>query len=301
MLEVIKKSIRKGLGNLFGFVLFHLFGKNLLLKKLDETKILSIYFHNPSIEVFEVIINWLVKYDFNIITLKEFQYYFDKKKSKHKRTIFISFDDAWQGNMELINVLKKYKVPITLFVAPKSVIDGQIWLNFVRKRFLELSEDITEGINVKDIKNLSFSRAVILYEAAKKTGGIKRSIMTKSQLLDFAKVASIGSHTVSHPILINCKDNIVLKEFNESERVLKSWGLDANNSLAYPNGSYNENTLTLIGKTSYKYAFTTQPKFIELSKQDSNFEIPRICIPDGYGKYENLARISSVWTKIFKG
>ena len=68
MLEVIKKSIRKGLGNLFGFVLFHLFGKNLLLKKLDETKILSIYFHNPSIEVFEVIINWLVKYDFNIIT-----------------------------------------------------------------------------------------------------------------------------------------------------------------------------------------------------------------------------------------
>ena len=301
MLEVIKKSIRKGLGNLFGFVLFHLFGKHLLLKKLDETKILSIYFHNPSIEVFEVIINWLVKYDFNIITLKELQYTFDKKKSKHKRTVFISFDDAWQGNMELINVLKKYKVPITLFVASKAVIDGQIWLNFVRKRFLELSEDITEGINVKDIKNLSFSRAVILYEAAKKIGGIKRSIMTKSQLLDFAKVASIGSHTVIHPILINCKDNIVLEELNESERVLKSWGLDANNSLAYPNGSYNENTLTLIGKTSYKYAFTTQPEFIELSKQNSNFEIPRICIPDSFGKYENLARISSVWTKIFKG
>jgi peptidoglycan/xylan/chitin deacetylase (PgdA/CDA1 family) len=301
MLEVIKKSIRKGLGNFFGFVFFHLYGKHLLLQKLDETKILSIYFHNPSIEVFEMIIDWLVKHDFHIITLKEFQYTFDKKKCKHKRTVFISFDDAWQGNMELINVLKKYKVPITLFVAPKAIIDGQIWLNYVRKRFLQLSENITEGINVRDIKNLPFSRAVILYEAAKQIGGIKRSIMTKSQLLDFAKVASIGSHTVNHPILINCEDNIVLKEFNESERVLKSWGLDPNNSLAYPNGSYNKNTLILIGKTSYKYAFTTQPQFVELSDQSSNFEIPRICIPDGFGKYENLARMSSVWTKIFKG
>jgi peptidoglycan/xylan/chitin deacetylase (PgdA/CDA1 family) len=262
---------------------------------------LSIYFHDPSVEVFETLIKWLVKHNFDIVTLKEFQYYFDIKKSKHKRTVFISFDDAWQGNMELINVIKKYKVPITLFVAPKSVIDGQIWLNFVRKRFLELSEDITEGINVKDIKNLSFSRAVILYEAAKKTGGIKRSIMTKSQLLDFAKVASIGSHTVNHPILTNCKNDIVLNEFNESERVLKSWNLDPNNSLAYPNGSYNENTITLISTTNYKYAFTTKPEFVELSAQKNNFEIPRICIPDGYGKYENLARMSSVWTKIFKG
>tara|TARA_B110000003_G_scaffold109433_1_gene112035 strand:+ start:6226 stop:7131 length:906 start_codon:yes stop_codon:yes gene_type:complete len=301
MLEVIKKSIRKGLGNFIGFVFFHLYGKHLLLQKLDETKILSIYFHNPSIEVFEMIIDWLVKHDFHIITLKEFQYTFDKKKCKHKRTVFISFDDAWQGNMELINVLKKYKVPITLFVAPKAIIDGQIWLNYVRKRFLQLSENITEGINVRDIKNLPFSRAVILYEAAKQIGGIKRSIMTKSQLLDFAKVASIGSHTVNHPILINCEDNIVLKEFNESERVLKSWGLYPNNSLAYPNGSYNKNTLILIGKTSYKYAFTTQPQFVELSDQISNLEIPRICIPDGFGKYENLARMSSVWTKIFKG
>tara|TARA_B110001450_G_scaffold227631_1_gene227106 strand:- start:1938 stop:2843 length:906 start_codon:yes stop_codon:yes gene_type:complete len=301
MLEVVKKSIRKSLGNLLGFVIFHLFGKYLLFQKLDETKILSIYFHNPSIEVFEVIIKWLVKHDFDIITLREFQYNFDKKKCKHKRTVFVSFDDAWQGNMKLINVLKKYKVPITLFVAPKAIIDGQIWLKFVRNRFLELSEDITEGINVKDIKSLPFSRAVMLYEAAKQIGGIKRSIMTKSQLLDFAKVASIGSHTLSHPILINCEDNIVLKEFNESERVLKSWGLDPNNSLAYPNGSYNENTLTLIGKTSYKYAFTTQPKFVEFSNQSSDFEIPRICIPDGFGKYENLARMSSVWTKIFKG
>jgi len=300
MIEKIRKTIRKSLGNLFGLLLFYLFGKRILLHKLDDTKILSIYFHDPSIEVFEATIKWFVRHNFDVITLKEFQYYFENKKCKHKRTVFISFDDAWLGNLELRNILEKYNVAITLFVAPKAIIDGQIWLNFVRKRFLQLSEDITGGINVEDIKNLPFSRAIKLYEAAKEKGEIQRRIMTKSQLLDFANVVSIGSHTVSHPILINCEDNIVLKEFNESESVLKEWGLDSNNTLAYPNGSYNQNTLELISKTSYKFAFTTKPKFIEFSTQHSNFEIPRICVPDGFGKYENLARISSVWTKIFK-
>ena len=301
MLEVVKKSIRKSLGNLFGLVFFKLLGKNILLHKLDENKILSIYFHDPSVEVFETLIKWLVKHNFDIVTLKEFQYYFDKKRCKHKRTAFISFDDAWIGNLELINVLKKYNVPVTLFVASKSVIDGQIWLNFVRRRFMQLSKEMTNGIKVEDIKNLSFSKANELYEAAKEKGKIQRRIMTKYQLLDFAKFVCIGSHTVNHPILTNCKNDIVLNEFNESERVLKSWDLDPNNSLAYPNGSYNENTITLISTTNYKYAFTTKPEFVELSAQKNNFEIPRICIPDGYGKYENLARMSSVWTKIFKG
>ncbi|WP_296384972.1 polysaccharide deacetylase family protein [Winogradskyella sp.] len=300
MIEIIRKAIRKSLGNLFGLVLFQFFGKRLLLSKLDQNKILSIYFHDPSVEVFETLIKWLVKHNFEIVTLKEFQKYYDKKKCKHKRTAFISFDDAWLGNLELLDVLKKYDVSITLFAAPKSIIDGQIWLNFVRRRFMQLSEEMTDGIKVEDIKFLSFSKAFELYEAAKEKGEIQRRIMTKSQLLDFAKFACIGSHTMNHPILTNCKDDIVLNEFNESERILKNWGLTSNESLAYPNGSYNENTVTLIGKTNYKYAFTTKPKFIEFSSQKNNFEIPRICIPDGFGKYENLARMSSVWTKIFK-
>jgi len=300
MIKIVRTKIRKGLGNFLGLILFQLFGKHELLTKLDENKILSLYFHNPSVKVFEATIKWLIKNDFHIITLNEFQYYFDKKKCNHRRTVFISFDDAWLGNLDLINVLRKLNVPVTLFVAPQSIIDGQIWLEIVRSQFKQLSKDMTDGIKVEDLKSLPFSKTHKLYEASKKKVEIKRRIMTKSQLLDFAKFASIGSHTVNHPILTNCEDSVVLKELNESERILKDWGLDNINSFAYPNGSYNENIINLIGNTNYKYAFTTKPHFIELSTQKNNFEIPRICIPDGFGKYENLARMASAWGKIFK-
>lgn len=300
MIEIIRKRIRKNLGNLFGFVLFQIYGKRQLLSKLGETKVLSIYFHDPSVKVFESIVKWLIEYDFDIITLEQFQDCYDEKKCKNKRTAFISFDDAWLGNLQLVEVLKKYNVPMTLFVAPGAIIDGQIWLNFVRIKFHELSEDITRGVKVANIKDLPYSKASKLYEAAKQLGGIKRRIMTKSQLLDFSKFVSIGSHTVTHPILINCNDEDVLKEFNQSERILTDWGLTSNNTLAYPNGSYNENTLKLISKTNYKFAFTTKPQIVDFSVHKNSFEIPRICVPDNYGKYENLARISSVWSRIFK-
>ena len=43
-----------------------------------------------------------------------------------------------------------------------------------------------------------------------------------------------------------------------------------------------------------------EPKIIDLKEKQNNFAIPRICIPDGTNKYENLARMSTVWSKIFK-
>ncbi|WP_460217912.1 polysaccharide deacetylase family protein [Psychroserpens sp. MEBiC05023] len=294
------KIIRKFLGNLFGFFLFSLKGKSMLLNDFDDSKVLSIYFHNPSVKVFETLIKWFLRHDFHIITLSEFKQSVEKKKSKHKRTVFISFDDAWQGNLELTAVLKKYNIPITLFVAPKAIDDGDIWLNFVRQRFQQLNDHLTSGVSVNNIKSLPASKAFELYEAAKELGDIKRNIMTKSELLEFAKVVTIGSHTVNHPILVNCENDVILEEFNESEKILKSWGLNPNNSLAYPNGSYNQNTLDVLRQTNYEFAFTTQPEFVVFSSQKNSFEIPRICVPDGFGKYENLARISSIWSKIFK-
>ena len=39
---------------------------------------------------------------------------------------------------------------------------------------------------------------------------------------------------------------------------------------------------------------------IDLLANENNYTIPRICIPDNLGKYENLARMSTVWSKFLK-
>ena len=123
--------------------------------------------------------------------------------------------------------------------------------------------------------------------------------MTREELVNFSKWVSIGSHTVTHPILVNCKDEVIKFELNKSDSILKSWGLNVNKTFAYPNGSYNTNVVSILRETKYEYAFTTKAQIIELNT-DNNYTIPRICIPDNFGKYENLARMSGIWSKIFK-
>lgn len=299
MIEVSNK-IRFYFGNIFGYLIYLLLGKKILLNKINKAKILSIYFHNPSVSVFEKIIKWLVKYDFTIVSINQLQQILDGTKVNTNKTVFISFDDAWSENLKLIPILEKYNVPITLFVPTKAIEDGDLWLNIVRNEHSKIHESIKRGVSLKDFKKISYEHHQKLYLEAKKKSKIKRKIMTKKDLIKFKNYASIGSHSVNHPILSNSNKQQVKFELENSEKILNEWGLEINSSFAYPNGSYNDKTIDIIKGSNYNYAFTTEPQFIDLSKNDFNYEVPRICIPDNLGKFENLARMSTLWTKILK-
>ena len=300
MVKSVLYNLRYLLGNWLGVLLYLFFGKRKLLRGISEDNILSIYFHNPSVKVFEDVIKWLVKNKFNVLTPHEFRKFYNNKRCEAKRNVFISFDDAWLGNLDLIPVLEKYNIPVTLFVSTKAVEDGQIWLNIVRKQFANLDEKVKKGITVKDLKKISYAHGLALYSNAVKINDVRREIMTKQELIEFTKHVSVGSHTVTHPILTNCDPDDVTFELNESMKLLSNWGINLNGFFAYPNGSYGPEVIKGLEKSEYKYAFTTESQFVDLIKSKNNYAIPRICIPDGLGKYENLVRMSTVWTKIFK-
>ena len=147
MIEVSNK-IRFYFGNIFGYLIYLLLGKKILLNKINKTKILSIYFHNPSVSVFEKIIKWLVKYDFTIVSINQLQQILDGTKVNTNKTVFISFDDAWSENLKLIPILEKYNVPITLFVPTKAIEDGDLWLNIVRNGYSKIDESIKRGLSL---------------------------------------------------------------------------------------------------------------------------------------------------------
>lgn len=300
MMSKIRTKFRYFIGNILGFGIFYLWGRRKLLKEIAENRILSIYFHNPDSYVFKEVIKWLVKYRFKMVSLKEFQEILEGKRSNAPRTVFISFDDAWQENCQLVPLLLKYKVPVTLFVPILPIIEGQIWLDLVRNNYSIIDPRILGNLDLGNLKKITYDRQQELYVAAKKVKVVKRRIMDKNQLLDFAKYVSTASHTYSHPILSNCSISQVHFELDTSERFLVDWGLSTNNSIAYPNGSYSEETIEAVSKSNYNFAFTTEPEFVDLAMDNLRYSIPRICIPNGFGKYENLARMSSVWNKLFR-
>ena len=294
---MISRSLRFHLGNIVGFLLYTFLARRCFINKLNNKKVLSIYFHNPSVKVFEFLVRSLIVNKFTIVSITELQKFLSYGETETSRTAFISFDDAWAGNLKLIPVLEKYNIPITLFAATKSIEDGELWLSVVRRAFPKISKEIRKELKPRDLKNLPFKSCEQLYQAAKMQIKIKRSIMTREQLIAFSKYVSFGSHTVNHPILPNCSKDQVNLELKESEKKKKKWGLTVNHCLAYPNGTYCSKTIDIIKNSTYKYAFTTEAKLIDLSKKYSSYKLPRTCIPDQMGNYENLARMMTFFPR----
>ena len=109
---------------------------------------------------------------------------------------------------------------------------------------------------------------------------------------------TIGSHTVTHPILTNTCFETQMRELRESKRILSKWLQKDIEYLSYPNGDYNKDTIEIAKKCSYKLGFTIKSGLID-SKEVEPFEIPRNALYDEGGYYENISKLLGIWQKIF--
>lgn len=295
------KQIRFYLGLILGFLIYILYGRYLLTIKMNTNKVLSIYFHNPSIKVFEDVIKWLIKNNYKIIDINQFKESIDNKISINQRSAIISFDDGWIDNFDnVIPIVNKYKIPIIIFLAIDPMKVGNLWTNYVRKTYSLFTKDESQGILLKDIKRLPYVKSQEFYELAKSKKVLKRNIIGVSDIFKYGDLVSFGSHTMSHPILTMCSKNEVFKEVEDSFNYFANHNINVNCCFAYPNGDFSKDTIEVLKHTSCLYAFTTDSRIINLAEFDNNYAIPRICIPNNTSQYENLARMSSLWSKVVK-
>lgn len=256
--------------------------------------VLSIYFHNPSKDLFEKIIKWLVAREYRFISIKELDSFINNKQ-KHPKQVFISFDDGWKGNIELVESIEKYKVPVTIFIATGALKEGNYWWEYS----LIKGQGKYSGINkVEEFKKLEEDAFREKLEILKNNYFLKRSCITLEELEKMSEneFITIGSHTVTHPILIRCSVESQTHELKESKRILTQWLNKEIKYLAYPNGDYNEETIEAAKKCGYSLGFTTNPGRIDVGNVHP-FIIPRNALYDSGGYYENIAKILGIWQK----
>ncbi|WP_461642058.1 polysaccharide deacetylase family protein [Labilibaculum euxinus] len=283
------QRFKKVIGDFLGFVVIF-FYKGVALQKFDK-HVLSIYFHNPTPFLFQGIVRFLRAHNFHFISEKELYDLALGREELKERKAFVSFDDAWKGNLKLIPVIEKYQIPISIFTPVKPVVSGNYWWEYVpylKSKYPEISgaEDLKR---MKNSERMEYVRNV----AAERI--LKRSAVNLKELEYLHKhpLVTIGSHTYHHPIGIQCSDEELAFEYSESKKILESWLKTEINSFAYPNGDYDERDFEFLKKNGYKMAFTTSP---DLSRKNNGmYEIPRVSINTKGGKYENIARMLGLW------
>ena len=163
-----------------------------------EEKFLSLYFHDPTPKLFEEIIKWCTNKNYRFIDINECYNILANRINIKEKVVFISFDDGWSSNLKLLPIIEKYNVPITIFVATEPIKSGNYWWEYADK-----SGERNKKANMKLLEHSQFTKEVL---KLKQTIALQRSSVTEEELQTLIKhpLVSIQSHTVTHPILINC-------------------------------------------------------------------------------------------------
>lgn len=188
--------------------------------------------------------------------------------------VLLTVDDGWQSNVtNVVEVANRYEVPVTIFVATTPAEEGVYWWSYVQ---LANQLGITQ-VTKKQLKKIPEEERLCILQEIKKKVIPGRNAMTVDQVKSIAAspYITIGSHTQTHPILINCRENQVYEELKGSRQKLESWTGKEVAWFAFPNGDYSRREIQMLTTLNYRLGFSTDPKYLTPDRLHDRFILPR--------------------------
>lgn len=224
-----------------------------------------------------------------------------QKKSFSKPLLAISFDDGQVDNFTYaLPVLNKLDLKATFYVPVFNLLSSTLlWHDLLGFFIFELYKqkiktDIIShflGININFQDSPHFSAKKSIMKAKTLSDNDRKAMIAEIESLNFPypkwsgmmsmdhlnKLLSldheIGSHSMTHPLLDKCSNDVIEKEVVLSKNILNDkLGYDIN-SFSFPNGNYNKFALDSVKNAGYRNAVTTQLKSNRFN--DSLFELGR--------------------------
>jgi peptidoglycan/xylan/chitin deacetylase (PgdA/CDA1 family) len=202
-----------------------------------------------------------------------------------RRQLAITFDDGLRNNVEVAYpILRRLGLRATFFVCPQ-LVEERAWLwnheARARLRFLRRPEDWVEGMKLLPIEERRLEEAK-LREAARAW----RPTDEERHACDLAgwdelraldpRVVTIGSHTLTHPILTSLDEAALEREIGESRRVLEAKLGRPVETFAYPNGGFDARVLA-CARRHYAAAVTVERGFVR--EGSDPLRLPRVSLP----------------------
>lgn len=214
--------------------------------------------------------------------------------------VVLTFDDGLQNNATVVYPILKYlRTPATFFVCPGLIETGHwLWTHEARRRMHSLDEKILSSffpqgsdvsVSVEDVIEWMKTLTVKERQAAEArirqatpdfqpTAGDHEAFDVMSwndlQALD-PELITIGSHTVTHPILTTATQDEINFELMESRQQLETRLDRPVKYFCYPNGA-NHNNSWLAARQAYAAAVTTEEGMLTEKNSGDQHRLPRI-------------------------
>jgi peptidoglycan/xylan/chitin deacetylase (PgdA/CDA1 family) len=223
----------------------------------------------------------------------------DSGSPKHNQVV-VTFDDGLMNNATAVYpVLARLGMPATFFVCPGLIDSGQwLWTYEARCRLASLTAqplselasslhcpEATEDGIVEWMKTLDLKRRQAAEGNIRKaTPAFKPTAEDREacELMGWETLASldpelitIGSHTMTHPILPTLDEAAIDAEMRESRKLLEQKLHRPVNYFCYPNGSHDPRTYKAVKRT-YAAAVTAENGVVTARNSADVHGLPRI-------------------------
>jgi len=256
--------------------------RNLILCYHGVTKNPNFQINNRHIFLsqFEKDIQFYSKH-FEIVSLSDF--FIKRVKQNAKPLLAITFDDGYLNNfINVLPLIAKYNVPVTFFIISGSLDNENFitWYDLID--FVKLSKptqiEFNNSFFLRSQNNTYHNNNEELDQRVKSLGVNRQKALDdfyiryktdidqhKKEFPEYWRLASrevvalnasnplliIGSHTHLHFNLANIGSNLAENELIMSKKILEEICLYEIKSIAYPDGSYNDNVKSLSQKAGY--------------------------------------------------
>jgi peptidoglycan/xylan/chitin deacetylase (PgdA/CDA1 family) len=234
---------------------------------------------------FEAHLQYFVK-NFQIISIEEAFDLARQNLPPDRKTITITFDDGYENNyLTALPLLEKYKIKAAFFISGKCIEDNNymLWADVLAFcRFSEKSNTIlineipfvktgkyslySKELNSdagtylkclsKDLREKIINDLTIRYHLNEEIPFSKEiwKLLDKKQIKDFSgsPYVTIGSHGHTHSNLDNLTPEEAVFEMRQSKTLIEGCIERKVDSLAFPDGAYNENVKKLAHDCGYK-------------------------------------------------
>jgi len=263
-------------------------GLPFLVRELfQRNKVTILVLHDIAPDRARRLFPWLAK-NYNIIGLDRF---FEAHRTKNPgllpaKPLVITLDDGHVGNYKLLPVLRDLNIPATIFLCA-GIINTKRHFWFKVKK--------TDG----GARKLTTVPNRVRMEILEKAGFHNEKeypevqALNRSQIDEMKSLVNFQAHTVFHPCLPKCDDDVAKREIEHCKTMLENdFGLRIN-ALAYPNGDYSDRDIALLQNSGYDFGLTVDFGFNTV--QTPPYRIKRLSIDDNDTLDVLVLKSSGVW------
>ncbi|NKI32052.1 polysaccharide deacetylase family protein [Croceivirga thetidis] len=269
----------------FFFILRYSGLRFLFWKAFQRKGITVLMYHDIDYNSFEKHIKYLAS-RYSIISMNDFLKQRKGEMTLPEYSVVLTFDDGHKRNYELLPLIKRYNIPVTIFLC-SGIIDTNRRYWFLN----QLDDLVIQGL--KKLQNDERLGELAGLGYTEKKEYTERQALNKMEIEEMKSAVNFQSHTVFHPILPNCTDKDSEQEIALSKRQLEmKYGFEIN-AFAYPNGDYTSREIDFLKSAGYKAAFTTKKGYNSL--KTNNHELQRFDSNDAQDINEFAVRSSGLW------